>query len=105
MIADVKAIISQCATCQKAKSSFHQGLYTPLPVPEFPWEDVSMDFVIGLPRTARNKDAIMVVVDRFSKMARFTPFHKIDDDVNVAELYFRDIIRLHGPFTPVIQSL
>ena len=67
---DVQDILRRCATCQIAKShSLPQGLYTPLPVPTSPWIDVSMDFILGLPRTQRNKDSIFVVVDRFSKMA------------------------------------
>ena len=66
---DVHAIVERCATCQRMKSHFQPGLYTPLPVPMQPWDDVSMDFIVGLPRTQRSKDSIMVVVDRFSKMA------------------------------------
>ncbi|XP_071689319.1 uncharacterized protein [Rutidosis leptorrhynchoides] len=61
---DVKAVINRCATCFQAKSAFHKGLYTPLPVPNQPWEDLSMDFIVALPRTQRGKDSIMVVVDR-----------------------------------------
>ena len=96
MHGDVQAIIARCGTCQRAKSHFKPGLYTPLPTPEQPWEDLSMDFIVALPRTQRGKDSIMVVVDRFSKMAHFTPCHKTDDASKVADLFFKEIIRLHG---------
>ena len=58
---DVHEVISKCSLCQKTKSQFHQGLYTPLPKPNGPWEDVSMDFIVALPRTQRGKDSIMLV--------------------------------------------
>jgi len=82
---DVHRVVTACSICHKAKSQFRQGLYTPLPVPAQPWDDVSMDFVVALPRTQRGKDAIMVVVDRFSKMAHFIPCHKTDDATHIAE--------------------
>ncbi|XP_074318277.1 uncharacterized protein LOC141655077 [Silene latifolia] len=96
MIGDVTILVNKCVTCKVTKSSFKPGLYPPLPVPLRPWEDVSMDFIVALPRTHRGKDAIMVVVDRFSKMAHFVACHKTDDASNVAELYYREIVRLHG---------
>ncbi|XP_071708698.1 uncharacterized protein [Rutidosis leptorrhynchoides] len=93
---DVKAVINRCATCCQAKSTFHKGLYTPLPVPNQPWEDLSMDFIVALPRTQRGKDSIMVVVDRFSKMAHFIACNKTNDATVVATLFFKEIVRLHG---------
>ena len=96
MLATVHHVVSRCSTCQRAKMVFHKGLYKPLPVPERPWEDVSMDFIVALPRTQRGKDSIMVVVDRFSKMAHFIPCHKTEDAMKVAKLYFEEVVRFHG---------
>lgn len=75
----VEAFWERCITCKKAKSRVHlHGLYLPLPIPTSPWVDISMDFIMGLPKI-HHKDSIFVVVDRFAKMAYFIPCAKVND--------------------------
>jgi hypothetical protein len=86
---DMECYVSWCTTCNKAKSRHNpHGLYVHLPVPSVPWEDISMDFVLGLPRTKRGRDSIFMVVDHFSKIAHFIPCHKSDNASHVADLFF-----------------
>ncbi|KAL0650374.1 hypothetical protein Bca4012_093065 [Brassica carinata] len=97
LMKDVERICSRCVVCKKAKSkALNQGLYSSLPIPSDSWVDISMDFVLGLPRSKSGRNSIFVVVDRFSKIAHFILCHKTDDAVHIADLFFRDVVRLHG---------
>ena len=86
---DVRNIVAQCRVCAFAKQVRKNArLYTLLPVLMRPWDDVSMDFVLGLPRRVCHQDFIMVVVDRFSKMAHFVPCSKTSDATRVPSCTF-----------------
>ncbi|XP_039039058.1 uncharacterized protein LOC120176790 [Hibiscus syriacus] len=94
---DVERICERCVTCKKAKSKvLLHGMHLPLLIPDSSWLDISMDFVLGLPRTRIGRDSIFVVVDRFSNMAHFITCHKTDDATNMANLFFKETVHLHG---------
>jgi hypothetical protein len=93
----VDQYVRNCHNFQRFKSSRHAtfGVLRPLPVPEKPWEGISMDFVVGL-QECEGFDAIWVVVDRLSKMRHFIPCHTTIDAIGLAKLFLREVVRLHG---------
>ena len=94
---DTRRLIGCCTTCIVGKMMKQTaGQYLSLPVPEYPWQEVSLDFVLGLPRTQKQQDSILVVVDHFSKMAHFLPCTKTTDAPHTARIFFNEIVRLHG---------
>jgi hypothetical protein len=94
---DVLKHVQECVTCQQNKSeqTHPGGLLQPLPIPEQKWESISMDFITGLPKV-QGRDCIFVVVDRLTKFVHFFTIPTEYKAHQVAELFFREIFRLHG---------
>jgi hypothetical protein len=86
--------VSKCDICQRVKASHLKiaGVLQPLPIPSWKWEDISTDFIVGLPNTSQKHDSIWVIVDRLTRTAHFLPVHT---NYN-AEIYLDQNFRLHG---------
>lgn len=95
---DVAEFVSKCLVCQQVKAEHQKpaGLLQPLPVPEWKWEHIAMDFVTGLPRTSGGYDSIWIVVDRLTKSAHFLPVKTTYGAAQYARVYVDEIVRLHG---------
>ena len=91
---DVTEYVSKCLTCQqvKAKHQVPTGLLNPLPIPQWKWDNITMDFVSGFPLTQQKHDSVWVIVDRLTKSAHFIPV-RIDYSMDrLAELYVDEIV-------------
>jgi len=95
---DVAEYIARCMECQKVKVEHRHpaGLLQPLPIPEWKWDVVTIDFITKLPKTPKQHDAIMVVVDKLTKAAHFIPIKTTHKAANIADIYMKEVARLHG---------
>ncbi|RVW68091.1 Retrovirus-related Pol polyprotein from transposon 17.6 [Vitis vinifera] len=93
-----KANVVADALSRKMKAEHQRpaGLLQPLPIPEWKWDNITMDFVIGLPRTRSKKNGVWVIVDRLTKSAHFLAMKTTDSMNSLAKLYIQEIVRLHG---------
>src|SRR3954464_9978402 len=95
---DIHQYIKTCDSCQciKASQQVPGELLQRLSIPAYPWEQVSMDFIMQLPKTKAGFDAIVVFVDTFSKMVHFAPTRTTTTAPDTARIFFDTIFKLHG---------
>ncbi|KAL0534251.1 hypothetical protein IC582_028540 [Cucumis melo] len=103
---EVAEFVSRCLVCQQVKAPRQKpaGLLQPLSIPEWKWENVSMDFITGLSRTLRGFTVIWVVVDRLTKSAHFVPGKSTYTASKWAQLYMSEIVRLHGVPVSIVSD-
>jgi hypothetical protein len=103
---EVAGYVAKCSICQQVKVEHRKpaGLLQPLPIPEWKWEMITMDFVSGLPRGKKGNDAIWVIVDRLTKSALFLPVKMTDSVDKLAKIYVNKIVRLHGVPTSIVSD-
>ncbi|KAL9429348.1 hypothetical protein AB3S75_031211 [Citrus x aurantiifolia] len=97
MFCTVQQCVNNCETCQRTKAATLRpaGLLQPLPIPCQVWDDITLDFIEGLPMS-QGKNTIFVVVDRLSKSAHFMSLSHPFSEKTVAERFIEGIIKLHG---------
>jgi hypothetical protein len=95
---DIAEYIAKCLECQHVKVEHRHpaGLLQPIQIPEWKWEVISMDFITVFPRKTKQHDAIMVVVDKLSKETHFTPMKSTYKAIDIANVFMKEIFRLHG---------
>ena len=95
---DIARYVSTCLTCHRVKEEHQRprGVLQPIQIPKWKWEDISMDFIVGLPRTTNGFDTIWVIVDRLTKSAHFLAIRISYSMEQLAQLYLKEIVRLHG---------
>jgi len=98
--------IARCMECQKVKDEYRHpmGLLQPLPILEKKWEVITIEFITKFPRTTRQHDSIMVVVDKLTKATHFVPVKTTHTTTNIAEIYMREIARLHGTPRTIVSD-
>jgi hypothetical protein len=95
---EIARYVARCDTCRRVKVVHLKtaGPLQSLPIPTWKWKDISMDFIVGLPKTAKGFDSIWVIIDRLTKIAHFLPVKTYYPVITYAQIYIAHILSLHG---------
>jgi hypothetical protein len=103
---EIAEYVDVCDSCQRIKAEHQRpvGLLQPLQIPQWKWDEIGMDFIVGLPRTRTGYDSIWVVVDRSTNAAHFIPVKTTYNRAVLAELYMARIVCLHGVLKKIVSD-
>nr|GEV73157.1 putative reverse transcriptase domain-containing protein [Tanacetum cinerariifolium] len=106
MKADIATYVSKCLTCAKVKAEHQKpsGLLVQPEIPEWKWDNITMDFVTKLPKSSQGHDTIWVVVDRLTKSTIFTPIRGTDPMDKLARMYLKEVVTRHGIPVSIISD-
>ncbi|GJX90958.1 putative reverse transcriptase domain-containing protein [Tanacetum coccineum] len=98
MKADIATYVSKCLTCAKVKAEHQRqsGLLVQPEIPQWKWDNITMDFVTKLPKSSQGYDTIWVIVDRLTKSAIFIPMRETDPLEKLARMYLKEVVTRHG---------
>lgn len=101
----IEDYVEQCQTCQQAKHEHTQttGPLQPLPIPEGAWQDLTMGFIEGLPKS-KTYEVIMVIVDRLTKYAHFIALQHPFTALQVAIVFLDNVVKLHGVLRSIVSD-
>ncbi|GKB74463.1 putative reverse transcriptase domain-containing protein [Tanacetum coccineum] len=106
MKAEIATYVSKCLTCAKVKVEYQKpsGLLVQPEIPQWKWENITMDFVTKLPKTATGQDTIWVIVDRLTKSAHFLPMREDDTLEKLTRQYLKEVVSRHGVPVSIISD-
>ncbi|GJU95567.1 putative reverse transcriptase domain-containing protein [Tanacetum coccineum] len=106
MKADIATYVSKCLTCAKVKAEHQRpsGLLVQPDIPEWKWENITMDFITKLPKTATGYNSIWVIVDRLTKFAHFLSMKETNSTEKLTRLYMKEIVARHGIPVSIISD-
>jgi hypothetical protein len=104
---DIVDYLDICLECQKVKAKHRHlaRLLQPLPIPEWKWETISMDFITVFPKSTKKNDTIMVVVDKLRKVSHFIPVKSTCKEIGISNIFMKEIFRVHGMPKEIISDI
>ncbi|GKC33456.1 putative reverse transcriptase domain-containing protein, partial [Tanacetum coccineum] len=98
MKADIATYVSKCLTCAKVKAEHQRpsGLLVQPEIPQWKWDNITIDFIMKLPKSSQGYDIIWVIVDRLTKSAIFVPMRETDPMEKLARMYLKEVVMRHG---------